>query len=219
MRDRKPKLRLKPVFRKLSGLIIKTAILIVVFYLLFQYVFGIHYLRGNYMFPALKDGDLVMTYKLEEAVKNDVVMYEMNGETRLGRIVGYAGDTIAFSPDGELLVNGCVASEEIFYPTAERDTQTSGHNSSTSTQKSEEAADEQSTAADSEEKENTPEEGTVSTSSEKQNEDDVYTVPENSVYILNDYRTEATTDSRNFGAVKISDLRGKIFLMLRRRGF
>lgn len=192
MRDKKPKLRLKPVFRKLSGLIVKTAILIVVFYLLFQYVFGIYYLRGNYMFPALKDGDLVMTYKLEEAVKNDVVMYELNGETRLGRIVGYAGDTIAFSPDGELLVNGCVASEEIFYPTAERD---------------------------SEEKENSPEEGASSTSSEKQNEDNVYTVPENSVYILNDYRTEATTDSRNFGAVKISDLRGKIFLMLRRRGF
>lgn len=166
------------------------AILIVVFYLLFQYVFGIYYLRGNYMFPALKDGDLVMTYKLEEAVKNDVVMYELDGETRLGRIVGYAGDTIAFSPDGELLVNGCVASEEIFYPTAERN------------------ADENEDASSE----------TDGTENETDSQD-VYTVPEGAVYILNDYRSEGTTDSRNFGAVPKTALKGKIFLMIRRRGF
>ena len=143
------------------------------------------------MFPALKDGDLVMTYKLEEAVKNDVVMYELDGETRLGRIVGYAGDTIAFSPDGELLVNGCVASEEIFYPTTERN-ETKNY--------SETKNDGESETSDASEK-------------------DVYTVPEGAVYILNDYRSEGTTDSRNFGAVSKRALKGKIFLMIRRRGF
>ena len=47
----------------------------------------------------------------------------------------------------------------------------------------------------------------------------VYTVPEGTVYILNDYRTEGTTDSRDFGAVPKTALKGKIFIMLRRRGF
>ena len=116
----KKKQKLKPFFKRLFKLAGKLAILVAVFAAIFHFVFGIHYLRGNYMFPALRDGDLVMTYKLEEAVKNDVVLYDMNGEDRLGRIVGYAGDTIEFSADGELMVNGCVASEEIFYPTTER---------------------------------------------------------------------------------------------------
>ena len=118
--EKKKERKLKLYIRRFIKLMIKLGILAGVFILIFKYVFGIHYLRGNYMFPALKDGDLILTYKLEEPVKNDVVLYDMNGEERLGRIVGYEGDTIAFSVDGELMVNGCVASEEIFYPTTER---------------------------------------------------------------------------------------------------
>lgn len=186
------KKKLKPFFKRLFKLAGKLAILVAVFAAIFHFVFGIHYLRGNYMFPALKDGDLIMTYKLEEAVKNDVVLYDMNGEERLGRIVGYAGDTIEFSVDGELMVNGCVASEEIFYPTTERN-----------------EAEKNDTETKSDDGNKT------SDASEK----DVYTVPEGTVYILNDYRSEGTTDSRNFGAVPKTVLKGKIFLMIRRRGF
>lgn len=188
----KKKQKLKPFFKRLFKLAGKLAILVAVFAAIFHFVFDIHYLRGNYMFPALKDGDLVMTYKLEEAVKNDVVLYDMNGEDRLGRIVGYAGDTIEFSVDGELMVNGCVASEEIFYPTTERN-ETKKNDAETKSDDGNETSD----------------------ASEK----NVYTVPEGTVYILNDYRSEGTTDSRNFGAVPKTALKGKIFLMIRRRGF
>lgn len=190
MENTNGKKKLKPFYRRLLKLTGKIVILVAVFAAIFHFVFGIHYLRGNYMFPALRDGDLVMTYKLEEAVKNNVVLYEHNGEERLGRIVGYEGDTIAFSVNGELLVNGCVASEEIFYPTAERN------------------ADENKDASSE----------TNDTENETDSQD-VYTVPEGCVYILNDYRTEGTTDSRDFGAVPKKDLKGKLFLMLRRRGF
>ena len=182
--------KLKPFFKRLFKLVAKLAILVAMFVAIFHFIFGIHYLRGNYMFPAFRDGDLVMTYKLEEAVKNDVVLYDLNGEDRLGRIVGYAGDTIEFSVDGELMVNGCVASEEIFYPTTERN-ETKNYS-----QTNDDGND-------------------TSNASEK----DVYTVPDGTVYILNDYRSEGTTDSRNFGAVSTNALKGKIFLMIRRRGF
>lgn len=190
------KQKLKPFFKRLFKLAGKLAILVAVFAAIFHFVFGIHYLRGNYMFPALRDGDLVMTYKLEEAVKNDVVLYDMNGEERLGRIVGYAGDTIEFSVDGELMVNGCVASEEIFYPTTEQN-ETKNYSETNDTETKNDGESETSDAS----------------------EKDVYTVPEGTVYILNDYRSEGTTDSRNFGAVSKSALKGKIFLMIRRRGF
>ena len=192
----KKRQKLKPFFKRLFKLAGKLAILVAVFVAIFHFVFGIHYLRGNYMFPALRDGDLVMTYKLEEAVKNDVVLYDMNGEDRLGRIVGYAGDTIEFSVDGELMVNGCVASEEIFYPTTERN-ETKNYSETNDTETKNDVESETSNAS----------------------EKDVYTVPEGTVYILNDYRSEGTTDSRNFGAVQKTALKGKIFLMIRRRGF
>ena len=44
-----------------------------------------------------------------------------------------------------------------------------------------------------------------------------YIVPSGSVFILNDYRSDAT-DSRSYGAVRYSDIKGKIIFIMRRRG-
>lgn len=44
-----------------------------------------------------------------------------------------------------------------------------------------------------------------------------YTVPENSVFVLNDYRSDVS-DSRTQGAVSLGDCRGKVFFIMRRRG-
>ena len=45
-----------------------------------------------------------------------------------------------------------------------------------------------------------------------------YTVPNDTYFVLNDYRPDPT-DSRMYGGIPKSDTKGKIFLMLRRRGF
>jgi signal peptidase I len=45
-----------------------------------------------------------------------------------------------------------------------------------------------------------------------------YTVPEDSYFVLCDFRTNSY-DSRNYGAISGSDIDGKIFTLLRRRGF
>ncbi len=45
-----------------------------------------------------------------------------------------------------------------------------------------------------------------------------YTVPEDSIFVLGDYRTIAV-DSRTFGAVATDDIDGEIMTILRRRGF
>ena len=44
------------------------------------------------------------------------------------------------------------------------------------------------------------------------------TVPEGELFVLNDYR-EDTSDSREFGTIKESDIDGKVFFITRRRGF
>lgn len=45
-----------------------------------------------------------------------------------------------------------------------------------------------------------------------------YTVPNDTYFVLNDYRSDPT-DSRMYGGIPKTDTKGKIFLMLRRRGF
>ena len=45
-----------------------------------------------------------------------------------------------------------------------------------------------------------------------------YSVPADTFFVLNDYRSDPT-DSRMYGGIPKSETKGKIFLMLRRRGF
>lgn len=75
----------------------------------------IHY--GNNMFPSIKDGDLVITYRLDKPFLNAAVLYEHEGTLRLGRVVGMPGNEIDISPEGALKVNGIAPAEEVFYPT------------------------------------------------------------------------------------------------------
>ena len=44
-----------------------------------------------------------------------------------------------------------------------------------------------------------------------------YTVPKDTVFVLNDYRSD-TKDSRCYGGIPLKDTRGKIILLLRKRG-
>ena len=45
-----------------------------------------------------------------------------------------------------------------------------------------------------------------------------YTVPADTYFVLNDYRSDPT-DSRIYGGISAKETKGKIFLMIRRRGF
>ena len=99
------------------SLLIKVAAIALAVWLVFTFVLGITINYGNNMHPAVNDGDLVITLKLQRPYLNAAVLYRHDGKTRTGRVVGLPGNVIDISEKGELLVNGAIASEDVYYPT------------------------------------------------------------------------------------------------------
>ena len=167
---RRQKLLLAEGYR---SLFFRALLLFAVLWLGLTQVFLLAQNSGMDMFPAVKDGDLMLAFRLQGSyAKNDLVIYRAEGERRVGRIVARGGDVVTITEDGELLVNGTPQSGEILYPTYMREGQEALY---------------------------------------------PYRVPDGTVYILCDCRTQCT-DSRDFGPVPVGELEGKVISILRRRG-
>lgn len=99
------------------SLLLRILFLAAVFWALLTYVFLITQVSGNDMFPAVKDGDLVIGFRLQQDyAKGDVVVYTAGGKTRFGRIAARETDVVTLDDSGTLLVNGTAQSGEILYP-------------------------------------------------------------------------------------------------------
>ena len=109
----------KPISTKrlAINLMIKIAAIVLAVWLVFIFVLGLTINYGNNMHPAVNDGDLVVSLKLQRPYLNAAVLYRHDGKTRTGRVVGLPGNVIDISGKGELLVNGAIASEDVYYPT------------------------------------------------------------------------------------------------------
>lgn len=109
--------------RDALGLLGRVVVLAAAAWVLFTQVFLLTQASGNSMFPAVKDGDLLIGYRLQGTyAKNDVVLYEQDGKLRVGRVLGRENDLIALDDSGTLIVNGSAQSGEILYPTYAKDT-------------------------------------------------------------------------------------------------
>ena len=152
------------------SLVLRVAVLAALAWVLFTQVFVLTQASGNSMFPAIKDGDLLIGYRQQGTyAKNDVVLYRAGGKLRVGRILARENDLVNLDTSGTLVVNGSAQSGEILYPTYAKDAL-----------------------------------------------EYPYTVPEGCVFILGDYRTQSE-DSRDFGAVPLTELEAKVITLLRRR--
>lgn len=98
------------------NLLIKLVVIAGIAYAVFTYVFGIYRMEGNNMYPAVRDGDLCITYKLDPYNTGDVVVYDYKDGYRFGRITARGGEEYNIDELGPI-INGTHASEEIFYPT------------------------------------------------------------------------------------------------------
>ena len=120
--EKKPKKQQKKRKKKttsqlLLGFLIKLAAIAMAVWALLTFVLCLNIHYGNNMYPALKDGDLVISLRLQKLYLNAAVQYAHDGKLCLGRVIGMPGDVIDISDEGALTVNGVAPAEEIFYPT------------------------------------------------------------------------------------------------------
>ena len=104
---------------ELKRFLIKLAASLLMFSAAFIFVFGLHPVRGSYMHPAVKDGDLAITLKLCSYHLGDLAVWKdpESGEMHISRIVGLPGFEINITEAGEFMTNGFMPSEEVYYRT------------------------------------------------------------------------------------------------------
>ena len=166
----KPKKRRKTTTDYVIEFVIKVVATAIAVWVLCAFVVGIHVNHGNSSYPMIKDGDLVITYRIGALERGEEIAYEAGGKTCFGRIVAKSGDEVEIT-ESCVMVNGYMVTEDVVYPTTA--------------------------------------EGSKITFP--------YIVPEDSVFVLNDFRSDIN-DSRTFGAVPLNDCEGKVILVVRRRG-
>ena len=99
--------------REVLLLLLKLAGIAAFLALLFTLVFGLYVNADDAMAPAAREGDLVFCYRLDRqpGVRELVLYRDSTGETRLGRVVARAGDTVDVTADG-LRINGFLQRED-----------------------------------------------------------------------------------------------------------
>ncbi|WP_370746910.1 signal peptidase I [Faecalibacillus intestinalis] len=108
-------------FKKdLLFLLLKILLIVCVMFLIFSFVYGISRINDVSMKPAIKDGDLVLYYRLDKNfVSGDVAVFKKENRTTTGRVVAVAGDQVDITKDG-LLINGAVQiSQDIYSDTTQ----------------------------------------------------------------------------------------------------
>ncbi len=96
-------------------------VIIVGLFLGFMYLFffGVTQVRDNSMSPALREGDLVVYYRLgKDYQKDDLITVEVNGVMQARRVVAVAGDTVDINENG-LVINGYSQIESNIYTSTE----------------------------------------------------------------------------------------------------
>lgn len=103
--------------RLLTGFLTELSLIALAIWAALSFVVCVNIHYGNNMYPSIRDGDLVVTFRPQRPFLNAAVLYERNGKLCLGRVVGMPGHVINISWEGTLTVNGIVPAEEVFYPT------------------------------------------------------------------------------------------------------
>lgn len=107
----------KSTGRLLVGLLVKIAVAVGVVWAVFTFVLGLSVHYGNNMSPAVHDGDLLVSLRLQKPYINSVVLYRINGKTDVGRVIAFEGSVIDITNNGLLTINGVASTAEVFYAT------------------------------------------------------------------------------------------------------
>ena len=88
----------------------------------FGFLIGVDRVSGNSMYPYLNDGDWILYGRIGGELRRDqVVVFDRNGESFVKRIAGLPGDTVEISASGSrVVVNGTQVSENFVTLTKEK---------------------------------------------------------------------------------------------------
>jgi len=108
------------VWRELLNLGVKIAAISIVFTLIFTFLYGLHRGQDPDMAPMIKDGDLLMFYRLDKDYAiGDLLVLDFHGARQARRVVARAGDIVDITEDG-LIINGAIQQEPEIYQQTRR---------------------------------------------------------------------------------------------------
>ena len=113
--------RKRPLGQSILRLTIKIGVIAAAAFVLTQIVGGVFVAHDNNMFPAVRDGDLCITYRLGGYYNGDVVAFERDDNITFGRVVGIPGDVIDIQEETGFTVNGMTPYEVVYYRTLPQD--------------------------------------------------------------------------------------------------
>lgn len=109
-----------PLWKDILALLGKIAALGILFLILFTFLFGMLRNQEVGMYPAIKDGDLVVFYRLDKKYQaQDLVVLDYQGHRQVRRVVAVVGDMVDITEEG-LLINGSPQQEKAIYEDTER---------------------------------------------------------------------------------------------------
>lgn len=93
--------------RNFRALILKITMIIFIIYIISTYVFGFHRMKNNSMTPTATEGSLIIYYRIEKKYSiGDVIMYSMNNNKYIARVIATEGQTVDIDEDGKVYVDG-----------------------------------------------------------------------------------------------------------------
>lgn len=103
----------------------KVFIIAALVFVLFSLVFGFTTIKGEDMAPAIRDGDIVIYFRLGKSYNpSDLLIYEKDGKKHAGRVIANAGTSLDKTEKGLLLINGRIHPPQkrhgLFYDTYAR---------------------------------------------------------------------------------------------------
>lgn len=106
--------------RKIIFLITKAGVLILILWLLFGVCFSIFQNSDEEMKPAIRQGDLIVSYRLDKNYTfHDLVAIVQDGKKQVGRVVAVEGDIVDIDGEG-LKINGMYIQESEILEKTER---------------------------------------------------------------------------------------------------
>ena len=103
------------VWRALLNLLIRIVVIVVICALIATFLYGFHRNTDPDMSPMVKDGDLVLFYRLDKNYAiGDLLVLSYMGKQQIRRVVAKAGDTVDITESG-LIINDAIQQEALIY--------------------------------------------------------------------------------------------------------